>query len=560
MPQSLLCPHCARKLTAPDHLAGKRVACPSCRGAVDVPRSSFAPREAESGASAGASSATKSGAVTSAASADVIVVACPQCAKKLKAPPSFAGKRVKCPACQAVVAIPGSQAVSPSAAPAPAAPVAKPGVPTRDTAASRVEPPVDDDGEYELEPPLPGLADLAAAAEASASIPANRLSNPNAPAASSPKAAGPAPKGRSASANAVSSAAATSQRATSSTRAGRRPRFLYLLFALALVPLGVQTIMANRDEAEFEERLARTISAQPEIAEKLVEATSDDEFFAMAPDGRIVGAHLPHHTWVHWLYGFLAAAVFLFVIRGLFEPGESTVVQLLLAMAITATVGIVSLLMFQFLAEWSQGVWVRGRGIVVLLFYIVKFIGFSYHAALDPENGFFLSLLGFTFGVGLCEEITKVIPAIGLLGDQKRLDWRAPCALGLASGVGFGVAEGIMYSSDMYNGVAYGDIYLTRFISCVALHAVWAAAASIFAAERIKNDNASEMSDVFTAALMAIAVPALLHGLYDTLLKRDMPGYALVAAAASFVWLAFVIERARGFDAPERSGMRSALA
>jgi hypothetical protein len=52
--------------------------------------------------------------------------------------------------------------------------------------------------------------------------------------------------------------------------------------------------------------------------------------------------------------------------------------------------------------------------------------------------------------------------------------------------------------------------------------------------------------------------PMTLHGLYDTLLKRDMKSYAMLAAAASFAWLMFVIERARGDDEEEPVASRFA--
>src|SRR5207244_3665732 len=85
----------------------------------------------------------------------------------------------------------------------------------------------------------------------------------------------------------------------------------------------------------------------------------------------------------------------------------------------------------------------------------------------------------FTFGVGLCEELVKAIPILCATSMERKLDWRGACAWGLASGVGFGVAEGIMYSSDYYNGIAGFDIYLVRFLSCVALHASWTAAVAV---------------------------------------------------------------------------------
>jgi RsiW-degrading membrane proteinase PrsW (M82 family) len=52
--------------------------------------------------------------------------------------------------------------------------------------------------------------------------------------------------------------------------------------------------------------------------------------------------------------------------------------------------------------------------------------------------------------------------------------------VGLLSGIGFGVSEGIHYSSDFYNGVLGADVYCVRFISCVALHAVWSGSAAVF--------------------------------------------------------------------------------
>jgi len=43
-------------------------------------------------------------------------------------------------------------------------------------------------------------------------------------------------------------------------------------------------------------------------------------------------------------------------------------------------------------------------------------------------------------------------------------------------------------------------------------------------------------------------IPMVLHGLYDTLLKREMNAWALVAAVASFAWLAFLVSRSRASD------------
>lgn len=112
--------------------------------------------------------------------------------------------------------------------------------------------------------------------------------------------------------------------------------------------------------------------------------------------------------------------------------------------------------------------------------------------------------------------------------------------------MGFGVAEGIMYSSRHYNGVYASDVYLVRFVSCVALHAIWAAAVALLIWHNQDKFYAeTDWSDFLLAVLMVQGVPMVLHGLYDTMLKRDMEIAALVVAVASFGWLAFLIEYTR---------------
>jgi RsiW-degrading membrane proteinase PrsW (M82 family) len=249
---------------------------------------------------------------------------------------------------------------------------------------------------------------------------------------------------------------------------------------------------------------------------------------------------------MHWLYALAAAAIFLAAMLLLFEHGSATLAQVLTIGICTATFGILFLLCVQWIAEVTQGYIVYGRSILVLLFYVVKFIGFSYRAALDPDMGFWASFFGYIFGVGLCEELTKALPVIVRIRGGGLIDWRGACIWGLASGIGFGVAEGILYSSSHYNGVSTGGVYLVRFISCAGLHAVWGASAGIMVWRR-KEWLASDWDwgDMAATLLWALAIPMVLHGLYDTLLKKGMNALALVAALASFAWLAFLIEWTR---------------
>jgi hypothetical protein len=55
--------------------------------------------------------------------------------------------------------------------------------------------------------------------------------------------------------------------------------------------------------------------------------------------------------------------------------------------------------------------------------------------------------------------------------------------------------------------------------------------------------------------LQILAVPMILHGLYDTLLKSDLDLWALAAGAATFAWFAFQVEKARASDLETRGSL-----
>jgi RsiW-degrading membrane proteinase PrsW (M82 family) len=221
----------------------------------------------------------------------------------------------------------------------------------------------------------------------------------------------------------------------------------------------------------------------------------------------------------------------------------------------TGTVGIALLLGFQIIAEATQGHVIIARNpIIMLLFWIAWLIGFSYRAALDPQSNFFMSLLGFTLGVGLCEEVCKALPLVWHYRRTATLDWRGAFVWGLASGVGFGVAEGIMYAGDFYNGVADGMTYVVRFVSCVALHAIWTASAGLFIwRHQGLLQGEFRWYDYIPRVFLMVLIPMVLHGLYDTFLKKEYDALALVIALASFGWLAWQIETARRQESDEET-------
>jgi hypothetical protein len=100
-----------------------------------------------------------------------------------------------------------------------------------------------------------------------------------------------------------------------------------------------------------------------------------------------------------------------------------------------------------------------------------------------------------------------------------------------------------MYSSDYYNGLLSGDIYVVRFVSCVALHAVWSAAVGVTVwRNRDRFEQSMDWADWALFILRIVGVSMVLHGLYDTLLKMDDPVWALTVGVASFAWLYVYLE------------------
>lgn len=447
-----------------------------------------------------------------------------QCGKKLAAMDELAGRSVRCPACSTVLKIPVPQ-IEPTAGPG------------------------DIDALQETFIPAPGLSRTpGSVGSASERMPA-ASSDPGAGARSSPVR--------------KSASALLPEDGQASPR-----EYLYLVLSLALIPLILSFLSPK--EATVEARLKATMQhAGPETLARIqsLEETGEDvgldDLMEVLPEGKLdTTAHLPRATWVHWVYGVITAASCWLFTLFLFPAEKKSPHHLLLVGLFTGTAGILILLGFQYAASATQDVWLRGRGVILIVFYIIKFIGWSYISAEDPNSNLLLSFVGFTCGVGLCEELCKALPLLAYYRrDATSMGWRGAATWGLASGVGFGVAEGIMYSSRYYNGISPLSMYVVRFVSCVALHAIWSASAGIVLwrrQETIQGDL--DWTNYAIAVLQILAVPMVLHGLYDTLLKQDLDLWALGVGVATFAWFAIQVEMARGSEAETGGARRRALA
>jgi RsiW-degrading membrane proteinase PrsW (M82 family) len=451
-----------------------------------------------------------------------------ECGKALRARDELAGKKTKCPQCGAILAIPTPE----------------------------VDPDLGDGLPYSLQDPdpRPGSRPNSPFDDEMAIRPSVFHASPSEPRMddpwSRPTTSRPASK------------PATSFKPMESSDSGSSIReYAYLLLVFALVPL-IFSLLGKEEKLDLPERIEQTLKkATPEQLAKAIpvlnkETTSLDEVISALPDARLEGAHLSRDTVTHWVYAGIATVGFLLFIMLFFSVERANPLHLLGIGLFTGTVGIVFLLAVQFCSQVRLGMRLRVPWPLLIVLLILWFIGWSYDSAERDDSNFLLSAIGFTFGVGLCEEFTKAIPLFFYFQRDASMGWRGACLWGLASGIGFGVSEGIMYSSRYYNGIGGVDIYIVRFISCVALHAMWSASVGIAIARKL--DDYEQVTDVAGFGLFMlriIAVPMLLHGFYDTLLKKEMNVWALLVALISFAWLAMQIELARG-DQPDAGGPR----
>ena len=81
------------------------------------------------------------------------------------------------------------------------------------------------------------------------------------------------------------------------------------------------------------------------------------------------------------------------------------------------------------------------------------------------------------------------------------------------------------------------------------MHALWTGTAAIIIHRKQELLQAQmEWYEYFVPLMIFIGVPMVLHGLYDTMLKKSMEPVALAVALASFLFLAFQISRLHSAD------------
>ena len=131
------------------------------------------------------------------------------------------------------------------------------------------------------------------------------------------------------------------------------------------------------------------------------------------------------------------------------------------------------------------------------------------------DTVFPVNILGFVLGVGLTEEFGKLLPLIFI--SKRAKEPLVPQTLvyyGLMSGIAFGVYEGVQYQITLNAQLEYSASFfmnIARLTSLPFLHAIWCGIAGYFI-------SFAQLYPKYRISLyfLAISVPAVLHGLYDS--------------------------------------------
>jgi RsiW-degrading membrane proteinase PrsW (M82 family) len=219
------------------------------------------------------------------------------------------------------------------------------------------------------------------------------------------------------------------------------------------------------------------------------------------------------------------------------------------AFLFTSTIGIKSLLLIQ---GWGGEV-VAGKLKIPLrpIHYILNLAGLAYNLTTSSDP--LLRFLGFVFGVGLWEELIKLMPLIFIVlmsssSELKKIGFRNFILIGFLSGFGFGFTEYLIQYSP-FQGNDMLSINLVRIFSCMPSHAIYTSACAAFLwniTPQFKKsvDESSSYHKILVVwgyAALACAVMAIIHGVYDVFCSVPLLGATLEGSAVYA--MGFVIKK-----------------
>lgn len=149
------------------------------------------------------------------------------------------------------------------------------------------------------------------------------------------------------------------------------------------------------------------------------------------------------------------------------------------------------------------------------------------------ESPFPLNVLGYVFGVGITEELAKLIPLLIIASRAKQpLVPQTLVYYGLMSGIAFGIFEGVQYQMGANAAMEYSDSFfhnIARLTSLPFMHAIWCGMAGYFI-------SFAKLYPKYRRSLytLALCIPALFHGLYDSFIGLGFI-FGLIAVGITFI-------------------------
>ena len=187
------------------------------------------------------------------------------------------------------------------------------------------------------------------------------------------------------------------------------------------------------------------------------------------------------------------------------------------------------------------------------VFFLTQLAVFVIFSGLNELNFFYfftrmafpVNIVGYVLGVGLTEEFVKMTPLLFLV--RRAREPLLPQTLvyyGLMSGIAFGVFEGVEYQTTVNVQADYTTAFLlniARLTSLPFLHALWGGVCGYFVG--FANLYPRYRKSLY---VLALAVPALLHGLYDSFASVAYL-MSLVVAFASVLLLMTYLSKSNSF-------------
>ncbi|MBC7882142.1 MAG: PrsW family intramembrane metalloprotease [Anaerolineae bacterium] len=219
---------------------------------------------------------------------------------------------------------------------------------------------------------------------------------------------------------------------------------------------------------------------------------------------------------VAWVFGFYFALLWGLLLYRLIEPGGIRLGSWLWAGLFTLLLGIP----------------------VVIGLAKLPFIGTLYAAR---EVMFVpVRILGYVLGVGVVEESVKLLPVWWLSHRRILTNPRELMFAGAVSGLGFGLAESVAYSTQIaqkeLHSLSQGAAlvgYFTRFITTPFLHAIFAAIVAYFLGLALVDPKRG-----WALTVAGLLLAALLHGLYDSFANHWLG--LIIAALSILIFVSYV--------------------